>query len=243
MGRIAFQRRREADGYEGALPFGEPARSAVKVVLGGGFDTVDAGAHLNGVEVDFQNTLLGPHEFNQDGEIGFESFADPAAAGPEEYVLGCLLADGAGATFAFAGPAFIDGFLNLYRVETVVLVKPVVFRCDNCARHPLAHLVERHPLMFPVAFALLLGFGALRIDGADNHQGGNVDGHKAIYRHGEHAAPEKENQQPLQYFSKQSHTASKLVIYSEIKTECRKKFYSTSFLVVNRNKIPRAAEK
>lgn len=60
--------------------------------------------------------------------------------------------------------------------------------------------------MMPVAFALLLCLGALRIDGPDDHERGDIYGDKAVGCHGQDAASEKQDADPLQYFAKYSHS-------------------------------------
>ena len=64
----------------------------------GGLGTEHALAHLRHIEVDLQDALLGPQQFDEHGEPGLQPLAHVSTAGPEEYVLGGLLADGAAST-------------------------------------------------------------------------------------------------------------------------------------------------
>ena len=65
-----------------------------EVLLSNSLGTIDAIAHLDGVEIDLHDALLGPEEFDEGGEIDLKALAHPAAAWPEEDILGRLLRDG-----------------------------------------------------------------------------------------------------------------------------------------------------
>ena len=77
MSGIALQGVGERDGYQGALPAGEIFGRLVKPLSGHCFGSVDAGAHLYGVEVDLQDALFGPKELYQHCKICFEAFTYP----------------------------------------------------------------------------------------------------------------------------------------------------------------------
>ena len=62
---------------EGAVGAGELTGGSAEVLPCHGVDAVDAVAHLDGVEVYFHDAVLAPDEFDEDGEIGFEAFAEP----------------------------------------------------------------------------------------------------------------------------------------------------------------------
>lgn len=140
MGGVALEWSGEGDGDQCALALGEAGGGDAEVVLGGGLGAIDAGSHLDGVEVDFKDALFGPHQFDQHGEIGFEAFAYPAVSGPEEDIFYGLLADGAGAAVATSRAALLDGFPYLYGIKPVVVVKAGILRGYHCARHPSAHI-------------------------------------------------------------------------------------------------------
>src|SRR5690554_5858895 len=56
------------------------------------FGAEDADAPFHAVEVDLENALLWPQQFDQGGEPGFQALPGPAAARPEKQVLRHLLA-------------------------------------------------------------------------------------------------------------------------------------------------------
>lgn len=70
----------EDSGEEGCLVGSQGAGGLVEKVLAGGFYAVDLGAELGDVEVNFEDALFRPHPFDEDGEPGFEGFAEEAAS-------------------------------------------------------------------------------------------------------------------------------------------------------------------
>lgn len=49
----------------------------VEMLFRHGLDAIDAVAHLNGVQVNLHNTLLGPEKLDEEREISFQALADP----------------------------------------------------------------------------------------------------------------------------------------------------------------------
>lgn len=72
-----FKRIGKCGGDEGAVGAAELLGRAAEMLLCYGFGPVDAVSHLDGVKVDFHDALLAPAQFDQDSEVGLESFADP----------------------------------------------------------------------------------------------------------------------------------------------------------------------
>ena len=67
----------QGGGDEGALVLVEVGCVAAEVFEGYCFCSVDAASHFYGVEVDFHDALLGPEDFDEYGEVGFECLAGP----------------------------------------------------------------------------------------------------------------------------------------------------------------------
>ena len=100
--RVAL-RIRQYGGEDGGIAAREPRCGLVEESLRGGFGAVGAVAELGDVEIDLQDAPLRPAgSRSSTREIGLEPLAKIAAAGPEEEVLGDLLADGAGAAHLVA---------------------------------------------------------------------------------------------------------------------------------------------
>src|SRR5262245_26441313 len=66
-----------------------------EIRLGSGLRAETARPPFGDVEIDFENSPLGPERLKEDCEIGFDSFARPAAVRKQKKVLCRLLADGA----------------------------------------------------------------------------------------------------------------------------------------------------
>ena len=118
---------------EGTLGASELGCSSVEMILGNGIGTIYPLAHLDGVEIDLDDALLGPQQFDKGGEIDFKPLAHPRAARPEEHVLGGLLTDGRGTQltllrmFQIADGGMFDGLI----VEAVMHHKTGILRGDN----------------------------------------------------------------------------------------------------------------
>ena len=81
----------QRSGNEGTLAASEVFSILVEMLLSNGLGPIDAFAHLDGVEIDLHDALLGPEEFDDCGEIDLKALTHPAAAWPKENILGCLL--------------------------------------------------------------------------------------------------------------------------------------------------------
>src|SRR5690606_29249965 len=81
---------------------------------------------LDAVQVHLEDALLGPQGFQQQGEPDFQPLAHPAAAGPEEQVLGHLLAEGAGAAQAAAPAVVFQRIADGRQIEAPVLGEALI---------------------------------------------------------------------------------------------------------------------
>lgn len=110
-----------------------------------GFCTIDAVAHLDGVEIDFHDAMFGPEGLDEDGEIGFECFACPRGSWPEEHVLSGLLADGTGSSHPTRFFFLFQGFFDGIDIESVMVEEVLVFAGPYGLWQRGVDAVERHP--------------------------------------------------------------------------------------------------
>ena len=68
----------ESDGYHGTLVACEVFGVTSEVFLRHGLCSVDAIAHLYGVEIDLHDAMLVPEELYEDCEVGFHALAGPS---------------------------------------------------------------------------------------------------------------------------------------------------------------------
>lgn len=130
-------------GDEGAFRARQFGGSLTEMLSGHGIDAIDALPHFNGIKVDFHDALLRPDELDKNGEVGFESLAQPGTARPEEDVLCRLLTDGAAtegivATFHVTLGSFLNGVV----VESVVQQEPLVLAGHDSYRHVLRYFLH-----------------------------------------------------------------------------------------------------
>ena len=78
-------------GNESTLTASEVFGILMEMLLGNSLGAIDAIAHLDGVEIDLHDALLGPEEFDECSEIDLKTLAHPTAAWPEKDILGGLL--------------------------------------------------------------------------------------------------------------------------------------------------------
>ena len=179
--RTIFAGIRQCGGNEGTLALGQLGARQAEMPLGYGLGTIDAIAHLDGVEVDFHDALLAPHQFDECCEIGLKPFAHPSAAWPQEHVLGRLLADGAGTQLAFVVlTVALGSLLDGLEVEAMVGEETLVFAGDDSQWHVGSHLAQRHPVVTQFDFLALRNL----LTKTDEHQwrepyGKETEGHNS----------------------------------------------------------------
>src|SRR5213079_848484 len=91
-----FARIGEYGGQIARLLHRELAGVDMEMMLRGGLGAKYTIVPFNAVDVDLKDPLLGPEHLDQRGEPCLQPFAEIAAAGPQEQVLGHLLAQRTG---------------------------------------------------------------------------------------------------------------------------------------------------
>ena len=125
IGRTELAGVGQRGGNKGTLAAGEVFGILVEVLLGYGLGPIDAVAHLDGVEIDLHDALLGPEEFDECGEIDLKALAHPAATWPQEDILGRLLRDGGGTqlTLLWMLTVALGCMFNGLVVEAVMIIE------------------------------------------------------------------------------------------------------------------------
>jgi hypothetical protein len=109
------------------LSAGKFAGLTIKVLLGGGFGTIDARAHLNHIEVDFHYAVLAPEKLYQNCPVSFTDLPGAGAGAECEYVLCGLLRYGAATTdFGPFVQVIITHLADLFPIKTVMLIELLV---------------------------------------------------------------------------------------------------------------------
>jgi hypothetical protein len=127
------ERRRETDGLLRAQRVGR----LVKIIPGGGFSAVDARSLFGHVEIDFHDPPLAPRQLDQRREPGFEAFAQPVAAGPQEDVLRGLHRDRAGPKQASVSALIaIPGGGDRAPVKAIMAAEPGVLSAGTSLHAP-----------------------------------------------------------------------------------------------------------
>ena len=113
-------------------------------------NSVHSRAELHDVEIDFQNAALRPCELYEHGEIGFESLAKQAPAGPKVQVLGKLLGDCAGPAWVLA--IFPERLRERLKVESMMVRELLVFGRNDGDGKSEGNLIQGNPPLVDTAF-------------------------------------------------------------------------------------------
>src|SRR6516162_3413727 len=84
----------------------------VKIMFCGGFNSEDAVAELNDVQVGFQNAVFSPARLQKNSKISFQAFANPVLVRPQEEILCGLLRYGTRAVDPLSVLVVVDRPLN-----------------------------------------------------------------------------------------------------------------------------------
>ena len=134
---------------------------------------VDLPAEFGNVEVHFHNTVLAPYPLYQDGVIGLDALAEPAAGAEGEAVLGSLLTDGTAATQRrTVRNVLLFHPAKFLKVESVVAEELLVFGCNDCTYHIVGNVLDGNP--FPLKCVVRLSDA---LYAASDHKRGYCDRH------------------------------------------------------------------
>lgn len=183
---------------------GELVGIFIKIESCHGFHTIDAVAHLHGVEIHFHDPLLAPNKFYQHREICLKTFPHPTVTWPQKHIFGGLLRYGAGAPLLSSAEGLKSGLVDFLKVETVVLQKACVFARHHRQGHVLADSVDTHPF---VLYFWLTAVGHL-LHHTNKHQRSVVHWQPLQYHHRRHGGNQKEDNRkryPAKYASNDIH--------------------------------------
>ena len=121
-----------------------------KVVLCGGFGSVDSVAELDDIQVYFHDAALAPESLYHQGVVGLEGFAEHGAGVRQESIFGRLLADGTAAAEAFATLVLLGGYLHLLHVEAVMVKEETVLGINDSGDEVRRDGVEGHVVALEV---------------------------------------------------------------------------------------------
>ena len=166
----------------GRPPPVQRVRRLVKIMPGGGLGAVDARPPFDHVEIDFHDPPLAPGKLDQRREPGFEPFAQPVAARPQEDIFRGLHRDGAGAEqAAMSALVAIPGCFDRAPVKAVVAAEPGVLARHRGADQVRGDIIEPPPALVD----------AVTFDATDQHQGRPRRRQRAIKRDQHDRADEK----------------------------------------------------
>ena len=194
--RAVFARVGQRGCDKSAIRFGEFAGRSPEMLLSYGFRAIDAVARFDGVEIYFHDAAFAPEQLNQNCEVCFEAFPYPRVSGPEEHVLGRLLADCACASQFFPRFMLVNSLLNGYKVESVMLCEALVFRCDDGNREIFRHIFQLHPMMFESDFLPPCHL----LPATDNHKRRCGNRGETIENNKEKRVPEEQEHAPFNRF-------------------------------------------
>ncbi|EJX08380.1 hypothetical protein EVA_03519 [gut metagenome] len=122
----------------------------MEVCLRHSLSTIDAGGHLDAVEINLHNALLRPTMLNENGKIHLKALAQPGRRRPKKNVFRRLLTDGTCPSPTTAGTCLIDSFADGFKIEPLVLKKTLVLGCHHGKGKVGRHGLQIHPLMAPL---------------------------------------------------------------------------------------------
>ncbi len=194
-------------GEQAGLPGRQIRRANPEMVLRRRFGAKDADAPFDAVEVHLEDSLLRPEQFDQCREPGLDALAQPTAAGPEEQVLGHLLAQRAGATQRAALFVVRQGRTDRGDVEAPVFGELLILGGDHRHLQVVRQLAPGAPAALQVdAFAAGPGLH-LALD----HQRGERRRNPAQQQHQQR----RQRNEPEQQLEKTAQQGSEHVAWSK----------------------------
>ena len=138
-----------------------------EILIGSGFDAEHAVTQFDNIQIDLQDALLTPQEFDEHGEVCLKEFARVSASRCAEHVLCRLLRDSAapGNDTARATVA-VEGIEHVAKGESTVVVEVRILGLDDRANQIRGDPVKGHPLV--LKFEAFATAECLRL--AEEHQ-------------------------------------------------------------------------
>ena len=113
------------------------------------FRAIDSSPHSCHIQLHLQNPFFAPDFFDKYGEIGFYPFPQPGLCAPGKAILGCLLTDRtAAANWASIEKMGVFHLRNFLEVKSIVLVKSLIFRCNDGIYHFVGNIINWRPFEF-----------------------------------------------------------------------------------------------
>ena len=178
------------DGGEGfGLAVIEVERRGGEILLCSRLHAKDTIAQFDDVEIDLENALLAPKEFDKYGEVCFKELARVGARRCAENILGSLLGDGAATCHNTSVTLVaVERIQHILIRETTVLVKTGVFAVNDGTDHVGRDVLDGHPVVLErEPFALVE-----RIQLAQEHQRRQAHRSKAIEHYHRYAQCKKD---------------------------------------------------
>lgn len=182
----------QCGGYQRALGACEVDGLLVEMMLRTSLHAVDAIAHLYGVEIDFHDALLAPHQFDEKGEVCLKPLAHPTAARPQEDILRRLLRDGAATMDSSAIDVVSCGLLYGVHVEPMMKKKTLILTRHHCHGHVGTNLIHGNPRVVPLQRLALTSL----LEKAYHHEGRDIDRQKLVDNNRQDGKGQKKRQPP-----------------------------------------------
>ena len=154
-------------GKGGGLVGVEAESRGGEILVGSGFDAEDAVTQFDNIQIDLQDALLTPQEFDEHGEVRLKEFARVSASRCAEHVLCRLLRDSAATgNDTTRTLVAVERIKHIAKGESAMVVEVRIFGLDDCADQIRRDLLKVHPLV--LEFEAFATAECLRL--AEEHQ-------------------------------------------------------------------------
>lgn len=119
-----------------------------EILVGSGFDAEHTVTQFDNIQIDLQDALLTPQEFDEHGEVRLKEFAGIGASRSAEHVLCRLLGDSAATGNDTARTLVaVEGIEHIAKGESAMVVEVRIFGLDDRANQIRGDLFKVHPLV------------------------------------------------------------------------------------------------
>jgi len=119
-----------------------------EIFIGSGLDTEHTVTQFDDIEIDLQDALLAPQEFDEHSEVCLKEFARVGAGRCAEHVLCRLLGDSAATGNDTARTLVaVEGIEHIAKRESAMVVEVRIFRLDDRADQIRGDLLNWHPVV------------------------------------------------------------------------------------------------